>query len=82
MIESTFTAQHGLLAIYDIDLYHKPSSGSQDWRNLVENGDGVIGLAIWFPKSKRENDIAVDYLVNKKFVVQQNSDNYKDDEDD
>jgi len=89
-ISSTFTSNNGILSIYDIDLFHKAKTDKtsnsnkqiQNWENPVENGNGVIGLAIWFSKSSRESDIAVDYYVNKRYERDIEIDLYGDDDND
>lgn len=84
LITSSFTSDKGVLSIYDIDLFHKQENKNQVqiWDNPIENGDGVIGLAIWFSKSSRESEIAVDYYVNKRYENDIKTDIYGDDEND
>lgn len=81
-ISSTFTSKYGVIAIYDIDLYHKEKNKHQNWDKPIKNGDGVIGIAVWFSKSSRESDIAIDYYVNKKFEKPIEFDEFGDDSDD
>jgi hypothetical protein len=81
-IIETFTPKHGLISIYVIDLYNKEDNKNQNWDNPVINGDGVIGLAVWFPKSLRESEISIDYYINERFSKNILTDIYEDDTDD
>lgn len=87
-ISRTFTKEHGLIAIYSIDVYKKIfdkeivlSSGKKQKRytkgTMLAGGCGIIGLGVWFPKTENYESSAVEYYVNP--IYRKNLDDEEDD---
>lgn len=74
-IRERFTPQNALLTIYDFDIVANediisntvPGTIIRKTGNVLENGEGFIGLGIWFPVSPNEENTDVSYFINEVY---------------
>lgn len=89
MIRKTFTKEHGLMAIYSVDVYRKIFDQEVELKNgekrkkykngdILKGGRGVIGIGIWFPKTDNIESSAVEFFVNTIYKDNENEDNEND----
>ncbi len=78
-IRKTFTKEHGLIAIYSVDIHKKVFDKEITLPNgkkrklykqgsILSGGSGVIGIGIWFSKTENLESSAVDYYVNSVYL--------------
>lgn len=72
-IREKFTSNDGLLSIYCMDLHYKyrDNNGKMIRGEQIPNATNIIGLAIWFPVSKKYEHSAVEYYVSESFREKQ-----------
>ena len=79
IICNSFTKEHGLMALYSVDIHKKvfdkeislPNGKKRKiykCGNVLRGGKGVIGVGIWFPKTENLEFSAVDYYVNPVYL--------------
>lgn len=80
-IDRFFTDDMGILSIQVTDIHYKVPA---DFKNnkqyyksgkVIEDGENVVGLSVWFPKSK-DNSVAVEYYVNSVWKVEEEKNDY------
>lgn len=86
VIQKKFTKENGVLAIYSVDVHRKLfekeimlENGSKrkvyKQGEILSNGEGVIGLGVWFSKASNYESSAVDYYVNPVYLKSLEEDN-------
>lgn len=80
-IDSHFTDEMGILSIQVTDIHYKVpteyKNNKQYYKSgtVIEDGENVVGLSVWFPKSK-DKSIAVEYFVNSVWKAEEEKNNY------
>ena len=93
IITRSFTKEHGVLAIYDIDVYKKeydkeitlPNGKARKIYksgNMLAGGKGVIGLGAWFSRTEDFESSAVEYYLNPVYLKKMENEYLEEDEDD
>lgn len=70
-IRESFNFKNGLITIYDFDYREHVENGVG---NIYDNGSGIIGLGLWFPFSKDEENANVEYYFNDVYIRKQKED--------
>lgn len=79
-IDKYFTDEMGILSIQVTDIHYKVpfqfKNNKQHYKigRIIEDGEDIVGLSVWFPKSKN-NSVAIEYYVNSVWK----SEEYKND---
>lgn len=74
-IKERFTPDNGLLTIYDFDIVANedivseiiPGTINRKTGDVIQNGEGFIGLGLWFPISTNEENTSVSYFINEVY---------------
>ena len=62
VLRKYYTPDKCLLAIYIVDLYKLTKKQDDEQKELVEHGESIVSLAIWFPLSKKLESSEYVYL--------------------